>query len=258
MENHNASVGKILLQSGGVSTIEAFQVRMAAADQHIRVKNGQWEPGTEFVEPEPFMPVGSVEFCRAAMAVQGFTEPDPLDYPNALKPWMPFGGPVRTTYTDMPQGWTPENHQGIHGKPVVTKLDPGLWKPETPFWASPYHRFGPEYRFYVLRGEIVGCGRYDDREDDPDEPLFLDMAVVLEMIAAYQKAGAPAGYALDVGVSDEDGMTRLVEVNDGWALGFYRGSLHRSAYLELLIARWQEMSRQEIGQLALIGRIGEG
>ena len=119
-----------------------------------------------------WMPVGTVEFCRAAMA-----------------------------------------HQGI-----------------------------VEYRFYVLHGEILGYGRYDDREDDPNDPLPLDMKAVREMIDAYQKAGSPAGYGLDVGVSDEDGMTKLVEVNDGWALGFYKGSCSHRDYLRLLELRWLETS----------------
>lgn len=41
--------------------------------------------------------------------------------------------------------------------------------------------------------------------------------------------------------SDEDGMTKLVEVNDGWALGLYKGSCSASDYLKLLEARWEEL-----------------
>ena len=95
-----------------------------------------------------WMPVGTVEFCRAAMAHQGIVEPAPVDYPEALTKWMPYGEHVLCRYDEMPCGWTPEQHQGVHGKPAITKLDKRLWKPDTPFWASPYHRFGPEYRFY--------------------------------------------------------------------------------------------------------------
>ncbi len=189
-----------------------------------------------------WMPVGTVEFCRAAMAHQGIAEPEPIDYPDALLAWAPYGGHTRCRYGDLPEGWTPENPHGLHAKPVVTKLDPSLWQPDTPFWVSPRHRFGPEWRFYVLHGQILGAGRYDDREDDPNDPLPLNMEVVHAMVDAYQKAGAPAGYGLDVGVSDEDGTTRLVEVNDGWALGLYKGTCSPRDYLRLLEARWQEIA----------------
>ena len=188
-----------------------------------------------------WMPVGTVEFCRAAMAHQCIVESAPLDYPEALAKWMPYGGHVLCRYGEMPHGWTPEQHQGIHGKPVVTKLAESLWKPDTPFWASPYHRFGPEYRFYVLHGEILGYGRYDDIDDDQSDPLSLDMNAVMDMVTAYQNDGAPIGYGLDVGVSDEDGMTKLVEINDGWALGFYKGSCSHRDYLRLLETRWIEI-----------------
>ena len=196
-----------------------------------------------------WMPVGTVEFCRASMVHQGIREPEPLDYPEALRKWMPYGGHVIHRYDEMPDGWTPDHHQGIHGKPIITKLDESLWRPDTPFWVSPYHRFGPEYRFYVLHGEILGYGRYDDIDDDPTDPLLLDMKAVMDMVNAYQNDGAPVGYGLDVGISDEDGMTKLVEVNDGWALGLYKGTCSQQNYLRLLEARWSE-----IGNVAESGK----
>ncbi len=63
------------------------------------------------------------------------------------------------------------------------------------------------------------------------------------MIAAYDADEAPpAGYALDVGVLS-DGETALVEVNDGYAPGYYgRVSPARAcAYLELLAARYVQV-----------------
>lgn len=47
-----------------------------------------------------WMPVGTVEFCRAAMAHQGIVEPAPVDYPEALTKWMPYGGHVLCRYAD--------------------------------------------------------------------------------------------------------------------------------------------------------------
>ena len=47
------------------------------------------------------------------------------------------------------------------------------------------------------------------------------------------------GYSADFGVV-EDGRTFLVEINEGYALGC--GHLKASAYAELLLARWMEMT----------------
>ncbi|MGC8530387.1 MAG: ATP-grasp domain-containing protein, partial [Leptospirillia bacterium] len=49
-----------------------------------------------------WMPVGTVEFCRAAMAHQSIVEPEPVDYPDALAKWMPYGGHVLRRYGEMP------------------------------------------------------------------------------------------------------------------------------------------------------------
>ncbi len=65
------------------------------------------------------------------------------------------------------------------------------------------------------------------------------------MVATYEESGtAPAGYALDAGVLDS-GETALVEVNDGYALGFYGSVITQRAerYLDLLEARFSELVR---------------
>ncbi len=191
--------------------------------------------------PLGWMPVGGMAFCRAAMAHHNITEPESLDYPECLCSWAPYGGHVLSTYGELTaEGWTDTYHHGIHAKPVQSKLDKSLWTPETAFWAAPYHRFASEWRVYIIRGKIVGMGRYDDRNVE-DEDTHLNMDVVHNMVDTYTAHGAPAGYGLDVGVSDEDGMTKLVEVNDGWALGYYKGDCSMRNYMNLLEVRWSEM-----------------
>jgi hypothetical protein len=39
----------------------------------------------------------------------------------------------------------------------------------------------------------------------------------------------------------EWGEPALVEVNDAWALGFYKGTLSDKDYIEMLYARWQQL-----------------
>lgn len=184
-----------------------------------------------------WMPVGTVEFCRAAMRHQGITEPEPLDYPDCLAPWLTRH--ELTSYGALPEGWSPENHGGIHAKPYFTKTPESLWKKDTPFWIGKHHHFIAEWRFYIIGGEIVGSARYDDN----DTELALDTSMlnqITRMMRVYQENGAPSGYGMDVGVSEEDGKTYLIEVNDGWALGLYR-DMSRREYVRLLEARWLEL-----------------
>ncbi len=58
-----------------------------------------------------------------------------------------------------------------------------------------------------------------------------------QCIAQYKSA--PAGYAIDFGVTDK-GQTILIEVNDGYALGSY--GLFYLDYVKLLSARWAELT----------------
>ncbi|MDA8377405.1 MAG: ATP-grasp domain-containing protein [Planctomycetia bacterium] len=240
MANHDDSM---IVAQIGYSQAETWAARVYGDAKPARMEDIPLLPRSGW------MPVGTVEFCRAAMARQGIQEPDPIDYPFSLQEWIPYGGHYEIPYGDMPKGWTPENHQGLHGKPVRTKLPQQLWTPTTPFWTAPYHRFASEWRVYVLHGEIIGMGRYDDRDVD-DDHAYPDMNVVHEMVNAYTKYDAPAGFGLDVGVSEgpggetpfEDGRTKLVEVNDGWALGLYKGTCSARGYLELLKARWTEIA----------------
>lgn len=220
----------------GYSREEAWAARLYSDARPVRFEDIPELPKSGW------MPVGTVEFCRAAMTHQGIPEPAPTDYPECLIPYCGAGHRLGT-YGDLPEGWSPEHHRGIHAKPYRTKLPSEQWTPETPFWIGNWHRFWAEFRVYVCQGEILGVGRYDDHDEDPEDLPGLDLHQVQEMIDIYQRNGAPAGYGLDVGVSDEDGRTRLVEVNDGWALGLYKGSCSSKDYLKLLTTRWEELAR---------------
>lgn len=192
-----------------------------------------------------WMPVGSVEFCRAAMIHQGIRIPEPLDYPVCLQSFMPEK-PILYDWWEAHDVMFKKLDQrqwcNWHVKPWQTKLDRNLWVPETRVWLMPEHQFVAEYRVYVCAGKILGLGRYDDGENNP----AWSLETILQMIKTYQDSGfAPAGYGLDVGVSAVDGKTCLVEVNDGWALGLYKDDCHGSDYLRLLQARWTEIVKND-------------
>ena len=91
--------------------------------------------------------------------------------------------------------------------------------------------FLSEWRFFVLRGKVLGASHYAG-----DALAFPAAGVVRLALGAFQ--GAPAGYSADFGVSD-DGRTLLVEINDGYSLG--SGGLVANLYAELLEARWDEI-----------------
>ena len=193
-----------------------------------------------------WMPVGSVEFCRAAMAQQGVMPPLVSTYPEVLRSflrrhiWTGKALQVRTS------------EQRFFVKPLDHKVFTGFVWPDggfdqyqfmaqpddLPVWCSDVVSFSSEWRYYVCEGVIVGSGRYDDGPDDAPLP---DLKVIDAILHAFQPE-APAGYGLDVGVLD-NGETALVEINDGWgSLGLYKGTCSSRDYLRLLNARWTEIA----------------
>lgn len=92
--------------------------------------------------------------------------------------------------------------------------------------------FRSEWRFFVLRGKVVGAGCYLG-----DPLLFPDQSVLTDAVAAWT-SHAPAGYGIDLGVT-ADGRTLLVEVNDGYSLGCL--GLRPHIYSQILESRWVEL-----------------
>lgn len=93
-----------------------------------------------------------------------------------------------------------------------------------------------EWRCFVRYGKIVDIRPYKGDYFN----YQYDFHVINACVAAYKDA--PAGYAIDFGVTDK-GQTILVEVNDGYALGGY-GLLYYD-YAKLLSARWAELTGTE-------------
>ena len=85
---------------------------------------------------------------------------------------------------------------------------------------------------FIRYGRIL-----DVRPYKGDWRIHFDSSVIEQ--AVNQHFSAPAGYALDFGVSD-DGRTLLIETNDGYALGSY--GLFYIQYAKLLSARWSEFT----------------
>lgn len=201
------------------------------------------------------LPIGSVEFVREAAAVLRLPLPLDMSYPASLRPWL-FREVERTTKHGFSINTAAFIKPANQIKAFSGFLYPGddatlddyaqselaslqrladdaeIWVSEPVSWVS-------EWRYYVCSGSVVGKGRYDDGPDDAPMP---DEGELLAMIRAYD-ADAPISYGLDVGVL-EDGRTALVEVNDAWALGLYRGSMSDARYLNMLWRRWRQLREQ--------------
>lgn len=232
LAHHVAMVDNVPLCSASIEALEQYAAQLAG---------GLW------------LPVGSVEFVRRAMALAGIVEPANLSYPDVLRPYLHREVSQRQAGSVIGRRFI---------KPVATKVFTGFvfdalddpvdlgehdraqceaflaLDPSTPVWVSEPVRWRSEVRFYVLDGQVVGEGRYDE---GPEDALLPERFTVHEMLERFSgDPGAPAAFAIDAGVL-ECGATALVEVNDAWALGFYSGTLGPREYLQMLWRRWRQM-----------------
>ncbi len=242
---------QILLQretDAGGERAEHRAVRVAALMHRIPVSTLDTVPQGALADPL-VIPVGTVAFVLDALRANGITIPPAHNYPAPLRKPMYLHRPIyETTLCDAcarAEGgerlWIkPAGHQKSFppGHPGFVKAPP-----DTAVFCSIPVTWLSEWRYYVTDGRVVWSHRYDlHGVDDAPEP---DREVVGRMVAEYQNSGAaPAGYALDAGVLG-DGHTALVEVNDGYALGFYGpvATKRAVAYLSLLINRFSELRR---------------
>lgn len=101
-----------------------------------------------------------------------------------------------------------------------------------PVICSEVVNFLAEWRVFIRYGKIL-----DVRPYKGDWRVHFDPNIIEQAVKQY--VTAPAGYALDFGVTD-DGRTLLIEANDGYALGSY--GLFYPQYAKLLSARWAEFT----------------
>jgi hypothetical protein len=199
------------------------------------------------------VPIGSVEFVRKAMALAGIAEPANLSYPEPLRPYLRrelrqrAAGSVLGHYFIKPtttKAFTGFVFDTLSNPEHLCGYDRAQYNvflslpPETPVWVSEPVTWLSEFRYYVVDGAVRGEGRYDDAPDDMPVP---DASQVGEMGAIMAHSpNAPVAFSLDVGVLDSGEMA-LVECNDAWALGYYKGTLSHSDYIDMLWRRWDQL-----------------
>ncbi|MGD1524111.1 ATP-grasp domain-containing protein [Vibrio harveyi] len=192
--------------------------------------------------------VGSVEAIRLALGSLGRKLPSPIYYPRILGRFLGrrvFPGSKRDVLLTMIQ------EQSVFAKPKddwktfvgqVFSQESGYSvissiSDDTMLYLSDVVSFVSEHRVYVKNHEVIACCQYDGEEDSTP-----DMSKVLEAIDILRSEPAspfPSTYAIDWGILDS-GETVLVELNDGFSIGKYKGITDRE-YYEFLKERWNEM-----------------
>jgi hypothetical protein len=174
------------------------------------------------------------------MLDNGILLPAPLDYPIGLAN-RPHSIPNLVPYQFVPIGsWIKPYHTKLFDAHVKLNHDSNI-TPNGLVWSSPFidvkTEWIAEWRVYVVNGTIVGYGQYDQFSDADIEP---DLSQIEDWIACDWIDFKPVAYAMDVALT-RDNRYVLVEINDGWALGYYKGTCSPMDYCRLLQARWSEL-----------------
>ena len=166
--------------------------------------------------PQPLLPFLGREMQPTTMgAVRGLFEADGSP-PRFVKPretQKAFTGCVVSAFRDL----IPTAHHSD----------------DLPVWSSGTVEFVSEWRYFILRDEVIGVGHYRGDVFTLPEPTTVRAAV-----EAF-RGESPAACAIDFGVT-RDGRTLLVEVNDAYSLGHL--GLRSVPYVNMLEARWVELT----------------
>jgi hypothetical protein len=234
-------------QSGEIASEDDYAAWLAFSVQGYPVRFYTWEElqaGRCALTRETLL-VGGVRSVHEAFRQLGVPLPRVMDLPDSLAPYC--GRRVWTT------DWGTIHREFLRGRtePVFVKpldvakafvgyvlstkadLEPTMRFPAPmKLLASEVVNFLAEWRFYVLRHEVLGVGHYAG-----DAFHYPDPEVVRSAVRDFALE-APVAYGIDFGVTDE-GRTLLVEVNDAYALGSY--GLSPPKYAAMLEARWLEI-----------------
>ena len=199
------------------------------------------------------LPVGCIQYHREAMDVVGMKEPEDFSYPASLEQFL-HRRVQKIEVSKVFGRWfvKPLETKAFTGFVVDTTKNPNYLTPyeqiqlnelltlpqDTVVWLSDPVEWLSEVRYYIIEGVICGSGRYDDATDSAPLP---DDHVVEQMV--QQMKNTLAAFVIDVGVLST-GETALVECNDAWAVGYYKGSLSPAKYIEMLQIRWNQLLKE--------------
>ena len=250
----------LILQNVSTKEIRTVVQAVAIADKDeykiIRTDISDLESYSE--ELKTATPIGSVEFVRKAMEVAGIKEPKINPYPITDEKYLHrkvkkraveksfyrcFIGFVKPTILKEFSGFVYDSSNKNVTDDYINEQRLQLFKSDLEsmkkyyVWTSDIVDFLAEWRYYIRNKKIVGYARYDDNEEEIQEP---DISLIKEYISKL-KIRHP--YVLDFGILST-GETALVEYNDFWSLGLYENALSPKDYLEMLIERFNYIRRK--------------
>lgn len=184
--------------------------------------------------------VGYITQVKQALTNLGITPPTELDYPEEIqsylgrKIWQDSLHHIYTTPETWPVFVKPVKGKQFDGKLITSLKDLiGLGSQEDrQIWCSEPMKFLSEYRCFVRYGKLIDAKRYKG-----DFKLLPNFNIVEACINDYRNQ--PAAFTLDFGITDQ-GHTRLIEVNDGYAMGSY--GLAPLEYAKMISARWSQLT----------------
>lgn len=249
---------KFLLEAGKVLEREKFLITSSLPkDDYLITTIAELKDLKE--DLIDYVPIGSVEFCRELMRVLDVDEPESFSYLN----YIDLREPQRQT---IDSSIAQEGRQIYlaYAQDIIRLKNPldeyfiksqrtkkfEAFKVPTSFlkeFNDPYViplsyyseivNFEAEFRFYILNKEIVGYSQYGEGPQ-----LEPDIKVVKDVILQF--SNQPVGYSIDVGIVKD--KTLLVELNDGWALGYYPwGTCKFNDYVELMTERWEQIKESK-------------
>ena len=199
---------------------------------------------------EETMVFGGIKRVREAFTKLGVIQPTFGEMPPACLLDM-YGRKIwATTMAEVRQGY--EDNKFFFIKPLrvhklfsghVTSESIGSLARTAPFpddleiQASDVMYFSAEYRLFIHEGRIRDCRFYRG-----DFRKLVDFSVSDRCIEAH--VGAPVAYSLDLWVSDHDGKTYVVEMNDAFSLGGY--GIPSIPYITMVVDRWEEIIKSRL------------
>lgn len=189
--------------------------------------------------------VGGVPAVTAALKQLGASTPEPNYYPKELshllhrEVWL---GEAKHLYGYLAQE-TPIFAKSVNWKEMTGRVFShnestgalSTLADDTPLWFSSIVEWSSEWRVYVSNHQIKACCIYEGNEEvKPDIKVINSAIDILSNVNNH-----PKFYTFDWGVLST-GETALIESNDAWAIGAYKG-VHYRDYYELLKGRWDEI-----------------
>ena len=174
-------------------------------------------------DPNTDICIGSVQGTERFFEACGVPIPGYLGYPGQLKKYMgrnittiPFSELGKdfpyfvkpAVGVKMFTGDVVSNEKHLEYLVMFDKC-----QPDTMVIKSEVIEFLSEYRVFVSHGKIYDVKHYKGTWKE-----HVSWNIIENMVSDY--TNCPSAYTLDVG-RDSNGITRLVEVNDMWAIGSY-------------------------------------